>query len=90
MKSIFYYKYAKKRMEALHNDMAKLEEENPMMQAQEDMIKLEIEYYREQSIKFLITMGFVIIGLAVLSYVYIEDINKFIGGNNYHISCTIT
>ena len=48
MKSIYYYWYAKKRLAALKKDLLTMGDDNPMLEAQGDMIELEISYYKEE------------------------------------------
>lgn len=67
MKNIYYYWYAKKRLVALRNDLLTMGDDNPMLEAQGDMIELEIAYYKEESIKTMFILAF----LSIISYLLI-------------------
>lgn len=74
MKSFYYYWYAKKRLLALKKDLLTMGDDNPMLEAQGDMIELEIEYYREESIKMFLITAMVLLSLTLLGYVFYNQL----------------
>ena len=74
MKSIYYYWYAKKRLAALKKDLLTMGDDNPMLEAQGDMIELEIAYYKEESIKMILIYSMVLLSLELLGYVFYEQL----------------
>lgn len=70
VKNIYYCWYAKKRLAALQKDLLKMGDDNPMLEAQGDMIQLEIEYYREESIKSMFIYGMVLLALTIFGYTF--------------------
>lgn len=49
-------------------------DDNPMLEAQGDMIELEIEYYREESIKMFLITAMVLLSLTLLGYVFYNQL----------------
>ena len=78
MKNIYYCWYAKKRLIALQKDLLKMGDDNPMLEAQGDMIQLEIEYYREESIKSMIVYGMLLIASAIVGYTFQNTLYTFV------------
>ena len=78
MKNIYYCWYAKKRLVALQKDLLKMGDDNPMLEAQGDMIQLEIEYYREESIKSMIVYGMLLIASAIVGYTFQNTLYTFV------------
>ncbi|CAB4222109.1 hypothetical protein UFOVP1655_38 [uncultured Caudovirales phage] len=78
MKSIYYYWYAKKRLAALKKDLLTMGDDNPMLEAQGDMIELEISYYKEESIKMLMITTILLLVLELLVYVFYNQLYTFV------------
>ena len=78
MKSIYYYWYAKKRLDALNKDLLTMGDDNPMLHAQGDMIELEIAYYKEQSIKMVIITLMLLLSLELLGYLFWDELYKVV------------
>lgn len=49
-------------------------DDNPMLEAQGDMIELEIAYYKEESIKMILIYSMVLLSLELLGYVFYEQL----------------
>ena len=78
MISIIHYLSAKRRLEESDKTFAMLDGDvSPMMQAQRDMIKFEVEYYRER----VENLAFIslIIGSVVLSCYLVYELFYGIG-----------
>jgi len=78
VKNIYYCWYAKKRLAALQKDLLKMGDDNPMLEAQGDMIQLEIEYYREESIKSMFIYGMVLLALTIFGYTFQNTLYTFV------------
>jgi hypothetical protein len=78
VKNIYYYWYAKKRLAALRKDLLTMGDDNPMLEAQGDMIELEIAYYKEESIKTMFILAFLSIISYLLIYVFYGQLYTFV------------
>jgi hypothetical protein len=78
VKSIYYYWYAKKRLAALKKDLLTMGDDNPMLEAQGDMIELEIAYYKEESVKMLMIFAMLLLSLELLGYVFYNQLYTFV------------
>ena len=78
MKSIYYYWYDKKRLAALKKDLLTMGDDNPMLEAQGDMIELEIAYYKEESVKMLMIFAMLLLSLELLGYVFYNQLYIFV------------
>jgi hypothetical protein len=78
VKSIYYYWYAKKRLVALKKDLLTMGDDNPMLEAQGDMIELEIAYYKEESVKMLMIFAMLLLSLELLGYVFYNQLYTFV------------
>jgi hypothetical protein len=76
MISIIHYISAKRRLEEADKTYAMLDGDvSPMMRAQRDMIKFEVEYYQEK-MENLIVMTFVFGGIVLICYVIYELLER--------------
>lgn len=72
MISIIHYISAKRRLEEADKTFRMLDGDvSPMMLAQRDMIKFEVEYYREKMEDFIL-VSFVLGGIMIICYVLFE------------------
>jgi len=78
VKSIYYWWYACKRLDALNIDITKDGGENYVFLAQRDMMELEIEWYRDESIQFLIILAGVTATALLIGYHYQDSIYTFV------------
>jgi hypothetical protein len=85
VKSFYYYWYAKKRLAALNKDLLTMGDDNPMLEAQGDMIGLEIAYYREESIKLAIIYLFLLLVAELLGYVFYEQLYTFVNSLKFQL-----
>lgn len=53
-------------------------DDNPMLEAQGDMIELEISYYKEESIKMLMIISVLLFVLGLLIYVFYDQLYIFV------------
>jgi hypothetical protein len=74
----YYYLYeAKRRLVSIKQTIAMLGGEDdcqPMLLGQRDMLKLEVEYYRQQSAKFTIFLLTLIVFCVSLYYLFITGV----------------
>jgi hypothetical protein len=72
MISIIHYISAKRRLEEADKTFAMLDGDvSPMMRAQRDMIKFEMEYYREK-VENLVFISLVFSGIVISCYLVYE------------------
>lgn len=74
----YYWWYANKRLSALNVDILKDDGENYVFLAQRDMIELEIEWYRSESIALLLCLSGGVTIFGALSYMYFDVIHMFV------------
>ena len=80
----YYYLWQAKKSLALNKETIKMmgDSTNYMLEAQSDMLELEVEHFREQSKKFtifLLTLAVFCVSLLYLIYKGIIDVQKIIG-----------
>jgi hypothetical protein len=80
----YYYLWQAKKSLELNRETIKMmgDSTNYMLEAQRDMLELEVEHFREQSAKFtifLLTLATFCVSLGYLIIKGIIDVQKFIG-----------